>query len=218
MLRYPCLILDHDDTVVQSESKINYPFFCQILDDFRPGETMTLQEYIEGCYDPGFATMCRQRFQFTDQELKDEYRGWMDFIRIHIPPPYPGIERIIHRQKQEGGMLFVVSHSSVENITRDYDKHFGIQPDEIFGWDYPEHQRKPNPYPLHQIMDKYGFKPEQMLVIDDMKPAWVMCQAAGVPIGFAAWSKEYVPQIKAEMTALCDFTFNSTQELEDFLF
>ena len=115
-------------------------------------------------------------------------------------------------------MLFVVSHSSVENITRDYDLNFHIQPDEIFGWDYPEHQRKPNPYPLHQIMKKYGFKPEEMLVIDDMKPAWVMCRAAGVPIGFAAWSKECVPQIKEEMTVLCDFTFESPGELEEFLF
>ena len=218
MLRYPCLILDHDDTVVQSETEINYPFFCQILDEFRPGASITLNEYIKGCYDPGFVSMCRQRFNFTDQELKDEYRGWMDFIKTNAPPPFPGIERIIKRQKQEGGMLFVVSHSSVENITRDYDLHFGMQPDEIFGWDYPEHQRKPNPYPLHQIMERYGFGADQMLVIDDMKPAWVMCQAAGVPIGFAAWSKESIPEISNEMRALCDFTFKTTEELEKFLF
>lgn len=218
MLKYKCLVLDHDDTVVQSESKINYPFFCQILDQFRPGQTMTLEEYIKGCYDPGFVTMCRQRYNFTDQELKDEYRGWMDFIRTHMPPPYSGIDRIIHRQKENGGMVFVVSHSCVENITRDYDAHFGIQPDEIFGWDYPEHQRKPNPYPLLKIMEKYGFKPEEMLVVDDMKPAWVMSRSAGVQIAFAAWSKQYVPEIKNEMSELCDFTFNSPAELEDFLF
>ncbi len=218
MLQYPCLILDHDDTVVQSESKINYPFFCQFLDEFRKGQTMTLKEYIEGCYDPGFVAMCRQRYNFSDQELKDEYRGWMDFIRTHTPPPYPGIDRVIHRQKESGGMVFVVSHSCVENITRDYDTHFGVQPDEIFGWDYPEHQRKPSPYPLLKIMEKYGFKPEQMLVVDDMKPAWVMSRAAGVPIAFAAWSKEYVPEIKKEMTSLCDFSFNSPAELEGFLF
>ena len=33
------------------------------------------------------------------------------------------------------------------------------------------------------------------------------------PIG-----KEYVPEIKEEMTALCDFTFHSPKELEQFLF
>ena len=45
MLKYKCLVLDHDDTVVQSEATINYPFFCQVLDRFRPGATITAREY-----------------------------------------------------------------------------------------------------------------------------------------------------------------------------
>ena len=55
MLKYPCLVLDHDDTVVQSETTINYPYFCYILDQFRPGQTITLEEYIYGCCHQGFA-------------------------------------------------------------------------------------------------------------------------------------------------------------------
>ena len=35
MLRYPCLVLDHDDTVVQSEATVNYPFFVYILDAYQ---------------------------------------------------------------------------------------------------------------------------------------------------------------------------------------
>ena len=27
MLKYPCLVLDHDDTVVQTEKAIGYPYF-----------------------------------------------------------------------------------------------------------------------------------------------------------------------------------------------
>ena len=53
MLKYPCLVLDHDDTVVQSESTVNYPFFCYILDQYRPGTTITLEEYMRGCFSPG---------------------------------------------------------------------------------------------------------------------------------------------------------------------
>ena len=52
-MKYPCLVLDHDDTVVQSESTINYPYFCYILNEFRPGKTITLEEYqaaMEGIY------------------------------------------------------------------------------------------------------------------------------------------------------------------------
>lgn len=218
MLKYPCLILDHDDTVVQSETTINYPFFCYILDQFRPGATITLDEYIKGCFSPGFAGMCREKYSFTEQELVDEYRGWMDYVRTHIPAPFPGIERIIKRQKEEGGMLCVVSHSSIENITRDYQTHFGILPDDIYGWDLPEHQRKPSTYPLEQIMKKYGFTAEKMLVVDDLKPAWEMASCAGVPIAFAAWSKQSVPEIVEEMTQLCNYAFSSTEELEKFLF
>lgn len=218
MLKYPCLILDHDDTVVQSENTINYPFFCYILDQFRPGATITQEEYTQGCYHPGFAGMCREKYGFTEQELVDEYRGWMEYIRTHIPDPYPGIERIIRRQKEEGGMICVVSHSSEENITRDYMTHFGILPDAIYGWDLPEHQRKPNPYPLEHIMQTYGLTREQMLVVDDLKPAWQMCREAGVSIAFAAWSKQDVPQIVEEMTSLCDYSFDSVADLEAFLF
>ena len=218
MLKYPCLVLDHDDTVVQSEATINYPFFCYILDQFRPGETITLEEYTNGCFSPGFADMCRQRYQFTEQELVDEYKGWMEYVKTHIPAPFPGIKELIYRYKKAGGIICVVSHSSTVNIVRDYKEHFGILPDDIYGWDLPEHQRKPNTYPLDQIMKKYNLHPHQLLVVDDLKPAWIMCKNAGVPIAFAAWSKQESPVILEEMRALCDFTFNSTAQLEAFLF
>lgn len=218
MLKYPCLVLDHDDTVVQSETTINYPYFCYILDQFRPGATITLEEYIEGCFYLGFANMCRQKYAFTEQELADEYTGWKDFIRTHIPTPFPGIEKIIRKQKELGGMVCVVSHSSREIITRDYHAHFGIQPDDIYGWDLPEEQRKPNPYPLEQIMKKHGFTKDEILVVDDLKPAWQMANAVGVKIAFAGWGKTQFPAISEEMQQLCDFSFNSTKELESFLF
>ena len=218
MLKYPCLVLDHDDTVVQSEATVNYPFFAYIRDKFRPGTTVTREEYVHGCCNVGFADMCRQKYGFTEQELVDEYAGWQEYIKDHIPAPFPGIERIIRRQKEEGGLVCVVSHSSVTNITRDYQTHFGMLPDDIFGWDYPEHQRKPNPWPLEQIMEKYNLKPQQLLVVDDLKPAWEMASKVNVPIAFAAWGREDYPQIVADMTRLCNYTFHSPKDLEKFLF
>lgn len=218
MLKYPCLILDHDDTVVQSESTINYPYFCYILDQFRPGATISMEEYTLGCFNDGFANMCRKKYNFTEQELVDEYTGWKEYIRSHIPAPYPGIIDIIRRQKEEGGILCVVSHSSEENITRDYQTHFGILPDAIYGWDYPEHMRKPNPFPLVDIMEKFNLSPNDILVVDDLKPAWEMCNKVNVPIAFAGWSKLQVPQIYNEMKMLCDFCFSSTKDLYEHLF
>lgn len=218
MLRYPCLILDHDDTVVQSEKTIGYPFFCQILSQFRPGKTITFQEYVRDCYSLGFAQMCRERWQFTEQELIDEYVGWMGYVRTHIPDPFPGIDRVIRRQKEAGGLLCVVSHSSIENITRDYGVHFGVQPDAIYGWDLPEEKRKPNPYPLEDIMSRYHLSPREMLMVDDMKLAWMMTYPLQVDIAFAAWGKLEFPELSKEMTRLCDYSFDSTKDLEKFLF
>ena len=218
MLKYPCLVLDHDDTVVQSEATINYPYFCYILDQFRPGATITLAEYVEGCCNLGFADMCRKWYGFTEQELVEEYQGWQAYIVDHIPAPFPGIERIIRRQKEAGGLICVVSHSSDRNILRDYKTHFGILPDAIYSWDLPEHLRKPSTFPLEDIMSKYSLTPEQLLVVDDMKPAWEMASKAKVPIAFAAWGRKEYPAIAAEMTTLCDFTFDATEKLEKFLF
>ena len=218
MLKYPCLVLDHDDTVVQTEATINYPYFCYILDVFRPGTTITLDEYIDGCFHLGFANMCRQKYNFTEQELKDEYAGWKAYIREHIPATYPAIDRIIRRQKASGGLVCVVSHSSEEIIRRDYQTHFGLQPDEIYGWDYPEHQRKPNPYPLQQIMKKYHLTPEQLLVVDDLKPAYDMASKVGVSVGFARWSKAGHKDICQQMSKLCQYAFDTVEDLEQFLF
>ena len=218
MLKYPCLVLDHDDTVVQSETTINYPYFCYILDKFRPGQTITLDQYINGCFHLGFSEMCRQKYGFTEEELTEEYLGWKAYIRTHTPAPYPGISSVIKRQKEAGGIICVVSHSSFENITRDYAAHFGMLPDDIYGWDLPEHHRKPNPYPLEQIMRKYHLSPEELLVVDDMKPAWDMAQKVGVSVAFAQWGKKDCPEICAHMRSLCQYTFDTPKALETFLF
>lgn len=218
MLKYPCLVLDHDDTVVQSERTVNFPYFQYILDQFRPGTTVTLEQYTYGCFHLGFADMCRQWYDFSEQEIVDEYLGWKEYIRHHIPAPFPGIERVIHRQRELGGKICVVSHSCEENITRDYLAHFGVEPDDIFGWDYPEEQRKPNPYPLEQIMKKYGFRRDELLIVDDMKPAYEMAKRGGVPIAFAAWGRLDYPEIVEEMSRLCNFSFRKPKELEKFLF
>ena len=218
MLKYPCLVLDHDDTVVQSEKTIGYPFFCLILEEFRPGETITFQDYVLDCHNYGFAEMCRRRWNFSETELKEEYMRWMDHVKIHIPDVFPGIGNVIRRHKEVGGIICVVSHSSIMNITRDYEYYFGIQPDAIYGWDLPEEHRKPNPWPLEDIMRRYDLKPRDLLVVDDMKLAWMMAKPVNVPVAFAAWGKMEFPELAKEMREICDYSFESTEELEKFLF
>lgn len=218
MLKYPCLVLDHDDTVVQSEATINYPFFCQTLAHIRPGVSITLKEYTHGCYYMGFSEMCRKQFGFTQQEVDDEFAAWLSYARTHIPPAYPGMGEVIRRQKEAGGYVCVVSHSGTENILRDYRTHFGIQPDGVYSWDLPESRRKPSPYALLDIMERFHLPPSRMLVVDDMKPGWEMARKAGVNVGFARWGRKDFREICDEMERICDFSFDSPKKLETFLF
>ena len=217
-MRFKCLVLDHDETVVQSEVSVGYPFFCKHLSVIRPGVTVDVEEYITDCHTIGFLEMCVEKFHFTPQELDEEHALWMEHIRTNIPDPFPGIGEIIHRQKASGGLVCVVSHSSIENISRDYMTHFGMLPDAIYGWDLPKHQRKPNTFPLLSIMEKYNLKPEDILVVDDSKLAWEMAAPLGVKTAFAAWGKKDFPALSQEMKKICSYTFNSTKELEKFLF
>ncbi len=218
MMKYKCLVLDHDDTVVQSEATVNHPFFLEFLKEYRPGETISLHDYISGCYQPGYIEMCRRRFGFSDEELHIEYTGWKEYIRSHIPAPYPGIGETIRRQKAQGGLVCVISQSAQENIARDYGVHFDCAPDEIYGWDLEPEHRKPSSWALEQIMKKYALSPADILVVDDMKAAVPMARAAGCEIAFAGWGRQEFPEICREMEGLCDFSFATTGALEKFLF
>jgi len=218
MLRYKCLVLDHDDTVVQSMKTLSYPFFCQELEYFRPGASMTMEDYILQCHKLGFADMCRERFGFTDAEMKLEHDMWMEYILSHIPAPYPGIDRVIRRYKEAGGIICVVSHSHADNILRDYDTHFGIRPDRIYGWELPPHQRKPNPWPLEDIMVRYQLTPGDILVVDYMQLACRMAAPLGVQVAYAGWSGMGVAEVDEQMRRICNYTFDTPDALEAFLF
>ena len=67
-------------------------------------------------------------------------------------------------------------------------------------------------------MKKYALAPEEILVVDDMKPAWEIAQKVGVPIAFAQWGKADCPEICNEMRRLCRYSFDTPKEMEDFLF
>ncbi len=58
MLKYKCLVLDHDDTVVRSTPEIHFPVFKNTLFKLRPSIEITLDEFMMYCFDPGFNSLC----------------------------------------------------------------------------------------------------------------------------------------------------------------
>ena len=217
MLNYRCLVLDHDDTVVRSEETVNYPSFLEALKVLRPGRALTRGDFPRGCFSRGFCARCRRDIGLTPEEIDVQYDMWRSYVATHIPPPYDGLRPILTRWKQEGGLLCVSSHSARENILRDYRLHFGLEPDQIFDWDLGEDRRKPSPYALQEIMRLYDLRPDELLMVDDLKPGYDMAHACGVPFACAGWSHDD-PEIRAFLRRFSDFYLETVQELEPLLF
>ena len=215
-MRYKCLVFDHDDTVVNSTATIHHPAFQAFLDLCFPGKTCTLEEYFIKNFSPGFLPMCKEDYGMSDEDLELEGRFWRDYVKDHIPAAYPGIRQIMERQKAEGGLLCVVSHSFDDNICRDYAANSLPQPDAIFGWEQPPERRKPQPWPLEEIMRRFALKPTELLMIDDLKPGYDMAAACGVDFAGVGWSND-LPEIERFMRENCSLYFKTVDELAAFL-
>ena len=217
MLRYRCLVLDHDDTTVDSTRSVNYPQFREALTHFRPDMTMSEEEYILHCFDPGFYEMCRHILRYSDEEMAEHLQMWKNYHKGHHPSFFSGMPEIIHKQKSEGGLICVVSHSTIDVIQATYKYHNVPMPDLIFGAEQPIEHCKPNPWPMKQIMVHYNLAPEEILMVDDMPQGGQMAHACGVKFACAAWYG-MLPQIEQQIKNRCDYFFSTVQDFSDFLF
>lgn len=215
-MKYQCLVFDHDDTVVNSTATIHHPCFQAFLDRYYPGRVCTLDEYFRFNFDPGFVAACRADYGMTDEMLLIEQEFWRDYVSTRVPCAYPGIREIMRRQKAEGGLLCVVSHSFDHNIRRDYRENDLPEPDAVFGWEQPEERRKPAPWPLEEIMRRFSLAPEELLMIDDLKPGCDMAAAAGVDFAAVGWSND-IPEIEDALRRACPHYFKTVAELAAFL-
>ena len=215
-MRYKCLVFDHDDTVVNSTATIHYPSFLNYLAQYRPGMSCSLEKYFLRNFEPGFIPMCREDYDMTDADLDIEVRFWQEYVEEHIPAAYGGIREIMLRQKAEGGLICVASHSLEKNIRRDYAANDLPQPDLVFGWDLPMEQRKPNPFALEEIMRIYGLGPEELLMIDDLKPGYDMAVRCGVDFAAAGWAND-IEEIERFMRQNSRYYFKTVEELDKFL-
>ena len=215
-MRYKCLVFDHEDTVVNSTATIHYPSFLNYLAQYRPGMSCSLEKYFLRNFEPGFIPMCREDYGMTDADLDVEVVFWQEYVEKNIPAAYVGIREIMLRQKAEGGLLCVVSHSLEKNIRRDYAANDLPQPDMVFGWDLPMERRKPNPFPLEEIMRTYGLAPGELLMIDDLKPGFDMASSCGVDFAAAGWAND-IQEIERFMRQNSRYYFKTVEELDRFL-
>lgn len=111
ILRKKLLILDHDDTVVNSTADIHYPAYLQAMKCLRPGVSMSLDEYFIMNCDPGIFSYYQHVVKLTPEEMKQEFGIWRDIVRERIPHAFPDIRAVIDTQRALGGRICVVTHS-----------------------------------------------------------------------------------------------------------
>ena len=215
-MRYKCLVFDHDDTVVNSTATIHHPCFEAYLREFFPGRSCSLEEYFLKNFHPGFIPMCKEEYGLSDADLEIEYRYWQAYVQSRIPQAYPGLRELMERHKAAGGLLAVISHSTAWNIRRDYKANGLPEPDAVYGWERPENQRKPWPFPLEDIMARFSLRPEELLMIDDLKPGYDMALAAKVDFAAVGWSNDIAP-IETFMRRNSPLYFKTVPELAAFL-
>jgi len=218
-LRYKCIILDHDDTAVNSTADLHYPAHIEIMKQMRPKEEIiSLEEWFLKNFHPGIMSYLKDELKFSEQEIDREYKIWQNFILNKHPEFYPGFLDIIRDFKNAGGRVAVVSHSTEEMIQRDYDKAgAGDLPEIIFGWHMDEDKRKPSSFPVVEILKKFDLKKEDALIIDDLKPAVIMGEKSGVHVAGAGWGHR-IPDIVKYMEKNCQYYFRELDEFRSVLF
>ena len=216
-LKYRCLVLDHDDTVVNSTATVHYPCFVEYMAQYHPQVHLTLEEYFRYNFSPGVIPMFTDICGLTMEQMYHEEEYWKEYVRHHIPKAYPGIREILQEQRERGGFITVVSHSFSSYILRDYKENDLPLPDQIYGWEYPSEQRKPSPWPLLRIMETCSLKPEDLLVVDDLKPGFDMAGSAGTAFAGAGWAND-IPEIESFMRRNCNPYFKTVSELGNYLF
>ena len=214
-MRYKCLVLDHDDTAVDSTPQVHYPSFVETMGILRKDMPLhTLEGFILKCFEPGFGPFCTDILKMNEDEIQTQYGIWRKHTEKTIPDFFEGFIEMLWKFKEAGGILTVVSHSEKERILRDYSFHGAPDPDMVFGWDSNPKKRKPDPYPLDEIMKAFSLKPSQLLMVDDLKPGLQMARKAGVDFAAAGWAYE-IPQIHDFMKKESDYYFETVKSFEE---
>ena len=215
-MKYKCLVFDHDDTVVNSTATIHHPCFQTYLNLKRPGQSCSLNEYFLKNFDPGFLEMCRDEYGMDDAELREETEFWNNYVQTIIPEVYPGIRELMWEHKEKGGLICVSSHSFSDNIRRDYAANSLPEPDAVYGWELPHEKRKPRPFSMRNIIERFALQPAEILMIDDLQFGYEMAASCGVDFAAAGWAYD-IPEIERYMRKNCGRYFKTVRELAGYL-
>ncbi|ELP87272.1 hypothetical protein EIN_095090 [Entamoeba invadens IP1] len=219
--RFKCLVIDHDDTSVDSTPKINYPCYLSFMREYAPSiPPASLTSFQNYLFDIGITKYYKDVARLPDHLIKYEAEYWQAYADSHDPPDFfPGFLDVLKHFKQLGGLVVVVSYCDKNNIARAYTKAGSFLPDKIFGCDsHNPKLSKPHKELLVSIMREFNLRENEIVVIDDMSDGFRMADhfkgitKVGVTYG------DGHEDIKDKMKGMCHFVATSVKELNDFIF
>lgn len=133
---------------------------------------MSYEQFVEYNFDPGFYEMCADILHYTPEEIRYQEAEWERAAAVTIPAVYEGLPEILHTYMENGGQNLCVFPFHAKD---DFERLRGGRlptPELIFDWACPEGKRKPHPYALQETMRILNLKPEELLMVDDLKPGY----------------------------------------------
>lgn len=220
-MKYSCILLDHDDTTVDSTPSIHYPSHREQMKRLgREEQILSLEEFFLINFEPGLTSYFNDVLKLSKDELALCYDVWREFTTTRTPEFYPGILAMLNRYQELGGIIVVVSHSEADVIRHHYEKQEifpGFMPQRIIGWDGVVEKHKPHPWPVLDVMREYELEQRDILVVDDLKPGILMAHRAGVDSAAVTWSHGH-PVIRKGLAEMASYELNSLKEFESLLF
>ncbi|WP_144512985.1 pyrophosphatase PpaX [Bacillus sp. FJAT-22090] len=182
---YKALLFDLDGTILNTNELI-IESFLHILGEKFPGK------YDRESVLPFLGPTLRETFHAINPELTETlieaYRTWNLQHHDQMVAPFDGVVETLHKLKEEGYKLAVVSTKRRDMIDRGI-KLMNCETlfDTIIGLDDVTHA-KPDPEPIELALERLAVAKEDALMIGDNFHDIVGGQRAGVDTAAVAWS------------------------------
>ena len=219
-LQYKCIVLDHDDTTVNTTPLIHYQSYINFMNKYKPNSPqITLQQWYVEMWDKNLFQFLSDYMKLNETEMKQISEEWMKLHKTIPIQMFEGFYELMTEYKQLGGIVCICSHSQQKVIQQFYDSYRDgiLQPDCIFGLEKNEIEKcKPYTYPIEEIMRKYQLEKKDIVVIDDLYHGLEMARRSGVDaIGtLYGIGHELVEKLIKEMTSI---VVHSIDELRSLL-
>ncbi|KAL7714586.1 hypothetical protein QTN25_007891 [Entamoeba marina] len=182
LLRYKCIIIDHDDTTVNSTPTLHYESYAQFMKENKQEEPISIQEWYSQIWGLNMSVFLVEKLKLSEEDLPVINKKWYELFCNKTQEMFEGFYEMLVEFRKIGGIVCVCSHSETSVVKKFYEQYNNGKfiPDQIYGYDKNCPKKcKPYTYPIEDIMNKYHLDKESIVVIDDLDHGFNMAKKCG---------------------------------------